>query len=253
MVRQRVHELTPRGIKSAKAWLGALRSGVDIPLSSDILTAPSYAKPVHPEIYVEDVEFKTRRDAGLYLVRRLAPMGEARVIDNAYLWSWLGMFYFDKLVRKDSDGNIRLGRMPDIAYVIDPDASGESWGESRRYANRLMLAYDIYRQHGEDAWFMLQEPVTSLGRFTLRLASAPELFRSRGIVKLAQLLYPDPETLEMKDGWTGETRATAPPGSMLRLIDVLKQLYMTYDVYGMTAEQLLPLLPSEFDRFKPTQ
>ena len=252
MVSQRVHELTPRGIKSAKAWLSALRSGSDIPFPSDILTAESYARPVHPEIYIDDIDIKTRRDAGRYLVRKLAPMGEARVIDNAYLWSWLGMFYFNSLVRKDADGNINLGRTPDIAYVIDPDASGERWGESRRYANRLMLAYDIYRQHDENAWFMLEESVSSLSRFTLRLASAPELFRSAGIVDLAHLLYADLKTRKLKEGTTGDSRATAPPGSLPRLIDVLAQLYMTYDVYGMTAEQLLAILPSEFDRFKPS-
>lgn len=251
MNRQRLHELTPEGISAAKNWLAALRSGLSMPLPDVILTSDPYARLVEPTIYVDEREFSSRRDAGIYLIRKLAPLGTLRTINNPYLWSWIGMFYFNQIVRKDADGNPNLGRTPDIAYVIDPDASRDVRGETRRFANRLMLAYDIYHQHSESAWFMLDEPVNSLSRFTMRLVSAPELFRSKDIVHLAHLLYADPKTRKLKADVGATSRATAPPGSLPRLIDILAQLYMTYDVYGMTAEQLLPLLPSEFDRFKP--
>ena len=254
MSEQRVHELTSDGIAAAKAWLSALRGGVSFPFPEAILTSPPYAQPVEPEIYVNRRKFSTRRDAGIYFIRLLAPLGHAQVINNPYLWSWLGMFYFDEVVRKDTNGNPNLGRDTDIAYVIDP-APGPDAGRSatRRYAHRLMLAYEIYRQHGENAWFMLDEPINSLRDFTQRLVAAQELFRSKGIVPLAHTLYVNPDTRRLKPNTVNYSRANAPPGSLPRLIDVLNQLYMTYDVYGMSAEQLLPSLPSEFDRFKPIQ
>ena len=252
MNRQRVHELKPEGISVAKDWLAALRSGLSIPFPDTILTSSLYAQPVEPEIYVDERIFKTRRDAGVYFIRTLAPLGPTRIINNPYLWSWLGIFYFNQIVRKNSEGKPNLGRSPDIAYVIDPNASQDIRGETRWFANRLMLAYDICWQHGENAWLMLDEPVNSLSRFTMRLASAPELFRSNGIVSLVHLLYADPKTRKLKVNAGSTSRATAPPGSLPRLVDVLAQLYMTYDVYGMIGEQLLPLLPPEFDRFKPT-
>ena len=252
MSRQRVHELTPEGVSVAKDWFAALRDGLYIPFPDAILTSSIYAQPVEPEIYVDQRSFKSRREAGVYFIRTLAPLGPLRTTNNPYLWSWLGMFYFNQIVRKDSDGKPSLGRSPDIAYVIDPNASQDFRRETRWFANRLMLAYDIYWQHRENAWYMLDEPVNSLSRFTMRLASAPELFRSKGIVGLAHLLYADPKTRKLKANSGSTSRATAPPGSLPRLIDVLTQLYMTYDVYGMTAEQLLLLLPSEFNRFKPT-
>ena len=253
MNRQRLHELTPEGIEAAKAWLAALRSGLSIPFPDAILSSAPYAQPIEPEIYVDKRDFNIRYDAAMYFIRMLAPLEAVRIINNPYLWSWLGIFYFDQIVRKDTNGTPNLGRTPDIAYVIDPNASQDSRGENRWFANRLMLAYDIYWQHGENAWFMLGEPVNSLSRFTMRLASAPELFRSKGIVHLAHLLYADPKTRKLKVNSGGTSRATASPGSLPRLIDVLAQLYMTYDVYGMDAEQLLPLLPSEFDRFRSTK
>ena len=245
----RLHEMTDEGIRSARDYLAVLRDGRRIPFPDALLTAPQYATPVEPEVFVERRSFNTRRDASVYLARPLARLPRAKVLENAYLWSWIGMFYFESLVSRDADGAPRLGRNPDIAFVIDPLGVGR--GETRTYAHRLMLAYEVFVRHGDRAWFMLAEPVNSLSRFTLRLAGKDEAFRSVGVIDLAHRLYADPQTRRLKARSLGESRATAAPGTMPRFLDVLDQLYMTYDVYGMTAEQLLPLLPAEFDRFKP--
>jgi hypothetical protein len=50
-----------------------------------------------------------------------------------------------------------------------------------------------------------------------------------------------------------DSRNAIKPGaaaSVDRLSDVLMQLDRTYDIYGMTADALLPLLPREFDGFR---
>ena len=244
-----VHALTDEGIRAAQNYITALRDGLRIPFPDRLLTDPQYATPVQPHVHVERRSFDSRRDAALYLVRRLAPIGSSGVIGNHGLWSWLGMFYFEDVVNKDSAGNPQLGRNPDIAYVIDPQGTGR--GGTRRYAHRLMLAYEIYIQYKEIAWLMLDEPINSLPDFTQRIVAKREAFRSVGVVDLAHRLYADRHARKLKRGVAGYNRATAPPGSLSRLLDVLDQLYMTYDVYGMTADQILPLLPPEFDRFKP--
>lgn len=241
-----VHELTDEGIRAAKDYLDSLREGKRFPFPETLLTDPQYATPIKPQIEVEQSSFETRFDAGLYLVRSLAQIDPARVIGNAHLWSWIGMFYFEDVVNKDSAGNPQIGRNPDIAYVIDPQGTGRG-----AYAHRLMLAYETYLWHKESAWLMLGEPVDSLSTFTARLSGKPEAFRSEGVIELAHRLYADRLTRKLKQGTYGRNRATAPPGSLPRFLDVLDQLYMTYDVYGMTADQILPLLPPEFDRFKP--
>ena len=64
-------------------------------------------------------------------------------------------------------------------------------------------------------------------------------------MKLAHLLYADKETGRLREGARGMSNATAPPGSLPRLLAVLNHLSMTYDVYGMSAEDLL-----RFDRFR---
>ena len=191
-----------------------------------------------------------RREAGAYLADRLAPLGNANIniANNAGLWSWLGMFYFHQVAGIDGAGNPRLGRNPDVAYVIDPDETGR--GARLHFAHRLLLSWEIYIRHGETAWYLLEEPVNSLGQLADRLSGAPEMFRAVGIVELAHRLYADPLTRSLKSGALAGGQNQRPPGGIVRLLDVLNQLYMTYDVYGMTAEQLLALLPPEFDRWQ---
>lgn len=247
--RERIHELTDLGIESAKDYLQALREDKRIPLPDSLLTAPDYATPIEPEVYVEKRTFCNRRQAAEYLAPRLGCIGTERVLGNHRLWSWLGMFYFDTVVRKDADGKPLVGSN-DVQFVIDPTAQGR--GERRRFAHRLMLAYEIYFHHCENAWYMLDEPVNSLTHFTDRFVGKPETFRSEGIIQLAHLLYADPNERKLKADIAGGGGNQRPAGGVVRLIDVLDQLYMNYDVYGMSPEQILPLLPPEFDRFKPT-
>ena len=239
-----VCEFTPEGLQVARNYLHAIRTSGWMPLPSGLLSDHTYSQPVEPEVYVESRPFANRREAGQYLEERLEPLGTVRVAGNAYLWSWLGIFYLEQMVQ---DKTRRSGEYTERAYLVDPQSNA-----TREYSHhRLMMAYDIWTQHREDAWFMLNEPVVSLGQFTLRLVSAPEVFRSEGVVPLAHTLYADKASGKLRARALGQTRAEASAGSLPRLVDVLNQLSLTYDVYGMTAEQLLDLLPPEFDRFKP--
>ena len=156
------------------------------------------------------------------------------------------MFYFDRLVTKDEAGHPRLGRDADVAYLLDPVK--KSRGENR---HRLRLAYETYARHGEKAWFMLNQPVMAMEQLAERLSGKPIAFRSTGIVQLAHLLYANPTTGRTKQGYGGGGQDQRRAGNLMRFIDVLDQLYMTYDVYGMTAEELLKLLPAEFAAWRP--
>ncbi len=247
---QRVSELTSAGIRRAKEYLAALRADENPDFPDLLLNDSTYARPVVPAVYVRPQAFANRREAGEHLNQCLAPLGLERIADNAGLWSWLGMFYFRQLVNLDPAGNPRLGRNPDVAYVIDPSDSGR--GTQQRHRHRLLAAWEIYTRHGEKAWVMLEQPVSAMEQLTEYLMNKTEVFRSVGIVDLANRLYGDTDTRRPKTGFAGSGQNQRPPGGLRRLLDVMDQLYMTYDIYGMTAEQLIELLPPEFDRWRPS-
>lgn len=246
-MRQPIRQMKYKGIAESKAYLAALRSGqVDALFPAQVLSDPEYAEVLEPATSIEARSFADRRSAGQYLSERLAHFPIEDVQQNYGLWSWLGMFYFNNLVNRDANGHPDLGRDSDAAYVLDPAAPG--WGDNR---HRLLMAYETYTLHGENAWFILDQPANSAGQLTNRLSGKPTIFRAQGIVKLAHLLYTDPLTRNTKRGFGGGGQNQRSPGNLMRFIDILDQLYMTYDVYGMTAEELMKLLPAEFDRWIP--
>ena len=246
--------MTPEGIQEAKEYLSILRERKRLRTwrrdLDQLLSDPVNAQPVEPEIFVERRPFANRRQAGEYLYSLLSPMGVGRVTGNQSLWSWLGMFFLEQATSTNQDGTPRISRS-DEAYVLDP--SLQSLTNTSGHRHRLMAAYEIYANHGEKAWCMLDQPLHRMERFTLRIFGAPILFNSTGVVELAHLLYANRQMRQYKTGFggAGERGQSHSPGSLPRLIDLLNQLYMNFDVYGMTAEQLLQLLPDEFDYWKP--
>ena len=242
----RVCKLTEDGMEYARRYLKSVRVDGWIPPFPGLLSDLRYAESVEPEAYVEVRSFTNRREAGQYLEQQLEPLAAVGLADNPYLWSWLGIFYLEEVARHDAQSARRIGEFPEAAYLIDP-VNRDSRDRSH---HRMLIAYDVWTRHGEDAWLLLDDSVSSMSQFTLRLVQAPEVFRSRGVVKLAHMLYADQTTRKLRDGTRGMSNATAPPGSLPRLLAVLNHLSMNYDVYGMTAGQLLPLLPPEFDRFR---
>jgi hypothetical protein len=43
------------------------------------------------------------------------------------------------------------------------------------------------------------------------------------------------------------------PGTLLRFINIIQQLDLTYDLYSLGGEEILALLPPEFDKWKNSQ
>lgn len=246
-----VCEMTPEGIQEAKEYLSILRDGKRLRTRerdlAELLSDPVNATPVYPEVRIQRCPFASRREVGAYLQPLLEPLGTRRIAGNRALWSWLGMFYIDQAVVMDYLGNPKPSAT-DAAYILDMENVSDTTG----YRHRLMAAYETYVRHGEKAWCMLEQPLQRMEHFTALLYGSPMLFNSVGVVELAHLLYADKAIRSYKPGIVGAgRRGNHAPGGLSRLISVLNQLYMTYDVYGMTAQQLLELLPPEFDRWKP--
>ena len=78
-----------------------------------------------------------------------------------------------------------------------------------------------------------------------QLASRQEWITSSQIQKAVTKLYYDHNNMSLKKGSGGKGG-----GSARRLSDVLKQFNMNYDFYAIKSDDLINLLPKEFDRFK---
>jgi hypothetical protein len=79
----------------------------------------------------------------------------------------------------------------------------------------------------------------------LELANRQELITNPAIVAAATRLYYDPSKGRLKRSGSKGT-----PGTIRRFAEVLVQLDVVWDLYSMSVDELIEMLPAEFDRFR---
>jgi len=163
--------------------------------------------------------------------------------NDAGLWSWLTLFYFDSACPRLENGTRKVGA---IARYIPEGA------DHKRYYRHLLLGpYLVYRAHHDDperAMVLLCQPVHSPGDIVEQLVSRQELVTNPMIVRVATELYYDPATGAPKRGSGGKGA-----GSARRLAEVADQFDVTWDLFAMPWQSLLARLPREFNRFRPAE
>ena len=178
--------------------------------------------------------FRSRREIGEYLAPRLEPF-RTWIADRTSFWSWLGMFHFEDTVRI-VDGAVRLSPL-DETFVIDRNDKQNLRGIHRHC---LRSAWQLCEVHGEDAAFLLDQLPWARGFI------ADRVFQSQTDFQLCGDRPADPGTLHR---WRPPEARVPRSGRRVttHLLRVLDQLERTYDVYGMTPEALVRVLPSEFE------
>ncbi len=228
------------GLERALRWHSSMTTsgdnGFDDVLEDDNLTEPL------------NVEFETptlvdRWQAARSMDLAVAPLvAEGRsVLRDQGLWTWLAFAHLDQVAP------LVLGvRRPGnwARLVLD------STNYQRYYRHLLAGPYyvlDAHRDDPERARALLTTPVARPGELVEQFASRQELVRSPGIVGAVTQLYFDRNTMRLRSGHAGSNNS---PGSARRFAMLLQQLDLTYDIFEMSPDAIIGLLPSEFDRFK---
>lgn len=236
----RLRRLNTRGVEAFGDYLQQIRDGVEFQPSPAILHIDEYSEAVTPRIDVEAVEFRNKYEAARYLAGALRPLQTAALHTDVGLWSWLALYYFEQLSPKDAQGR----RRPRENYHYIPWLAN-SWQRDRHL---LAGPHRLFTVHGEHARLLLYPAVDEHGAFVYDLAFRRDLITNRGLIEAIDTLYWDAKRNRPKRGATTPSR----PGNLRRLITVLQQLDFNYDLHGMTAGEILELLPEEFDEWKPS-
>ena len=188
------------------------------------------------DIEVECRELSTRFAIGKYLHALFDHAIVPDLVTDQGIWTWLSAFYFEQLCPPGSQPGDRARWVPAV-------------GNYRQYYRHLLAGpFLIYRAHHDNpcrAMALLANPPHQHGDIVEQLASRQELVTNPSVMEAATKLYIDPETGRLKRG-TG----SKGPGSPRRLVTILNQLDLTWDLYKLETQKLLDLLPAEFDRFK---
>lgn len=232
--------LTPLGIDRFNAFLDELKNNPAVEFPGDLLTFPAYFETVDDEIEVVPYKFKTRWDVAKYLNSLISSSGITDLERDIPFWVGLTAFYFDVLCPLNKTGQRKLRER--AAYI--PEA--QNW---RRYYRHLLLGpYLIYRAHLENpdkAMALLCKPPHIIGEVEAQIAAYQELISNKAVIELATRLYYDPQTKTTKPGAGDKESPIAPR----RLVAILRQFDVTWDLYAATTDEILNLLPKEFEKF----
>jgi hypothetical protein len=205
-----------------------------------LLEDPLLTEVIPGDVDIEQRSFDKRFDAGVYLLETVSKTSIDLPEKDAGLWSWLTLFFLDQVCPADKNGCRQPYEGPRLVPTID--------NYQRFYRHLLLGPYLIVRAHHDNperAMALLHNPLYQPGEIPSILAASKESVTNRAVVETATRLYYDGVNDKLKTG-SGSKNKGAPR----RLAAVLNQLDLTYYLYGLNTEELLALLPKEFDKFK---
>jgi len=152
------------------------------------------------------------------------------------LWSWLS-------------AHMRPSLAPDRflqAYTYIPSTD-------YRHKSRHILktACALLIKYGEKSKFLLDHSNINVNPDVLESfcnINNSELLEDNLVIDLINKVYIDPDTKKIKKGVAGGGSKTRP-GQFRRLNILLKQLNLTHNLRKISLEELIDLLPGEYDKF----
>lgn len=229
-----VRELTDQGIQHFRDYILEVKEKPAHPRPN--LDSPEDSRPFNRLIEIDEhMTFSSRMEMARYLsdVFHKAGLNRTDVIGHSGMWTWLAYVWFD-VVCPIVHGKRKVREM--ARYICSSDYRDY-------YRHYIAANYDIYSALGEEnsRLFLWGEPHL-LSDFIEQLASRQWFVSSIPLVKLAHRLYWDERAGRPKVGATDRNR----PGNTRRLLKVVGQFELTYDVHSMRPESIMNLLPAEF-------
>lgn len=224
------------GIKAFRAFLAEARMNPRAPLPSELLEDDSLSECVSPEVQVEPQSFTLRSDATDYLTEILKPLSADEVSLNDGLWTWLTLFYFEQVCPSHA-GQRKVKN--DYYYVF------ESRNMRHFYRHLLFVAWHAARIAHPFHRLYMASPVSSLDKVTEEVMKKLYLTRIPCIFETLDKLYWDENRQRARVGIVDGR--TVRPGDLVRRFPIrIQQLEKTYDLFSLTADQLIDLLGEEF-------
>jgi hypothetical protein len=235
-----IRKFNDTGIEQFRRYLAELREGSTAPPPFRLLVDPRTSEPIDVDAEIENRKFSTRLELARYLDDALADLENGRIETDAYLWSWLSLFYFDQVCPADNNSIRKPGR--DYRHILEP---GYPYGHNHLLAGAY-LVYSVYGLGDSLSKLLLSTPLHTESGFHHQFAQRQSIITNKGLLEAANILYFSTEDNKPKFG------AIAPnnPGTLYRFIDIIQQLDLNYDLYSMSGGEVIELLPDEFNKWR---
>ncbi|MBW4436543.1 MAG: hypothetical protein KME04_05380 [Pleurocapsa minor GSE-CHR-MK-17-07R] len=233
-----IRQFNDAGLRAFLDYLRRVKEG-DTQRSPDFLVDDQkLSSALNPGQWIDPRSFDTALDMVEYLYPRVMALSLPNKLYDPGLWSWLAAYYFDVICPPDKHDRRRVGELE--SYI----ATGDSRKSNRHLISAAIRFYHYHRPHNQLALYL------SPGRrseYLRVIQESPQLFTSPGLIEAIHRMYWNPETGAPYRGTLGDSNRS---GSIKRLSVVMNQFAVNYDLQGMSADQILELLPKkEFGRW----
>jgi hypothetical protein len=227
-----LYEFTERGMAAFKLALTSQLSEDAVRLDdADIAVPVSGTSGFLPE------PFETARDMAASVISAFGSRNISELSNMNGLWAWLTFVCRDALFPRNSAGQRKIGEVHRW-YPSDPS----DYQKAQRHLVRMPVI--LLHELGEDAAHLLCGPPGILPDIREQLTSQQDMFHPT-FQRAARQLYFDNKLGRLRRG-----SGSKGGGSPRRLAEVRRQFDVTWDLYDLSAERLLGLLPREFNRFR---
>lgn len=199
-------------------------------LQGDATSEPTgYVLPSLPEVFATKMELAN-------FVDQVFPRNkydDVRI--DVAMWTWLAAWMFDQIT------NGRKKFKEERAYVA-------GLGYREFYRHLILGPYFIYFNAKEDlsrVQVLLYDDPTTMNEVMVQFGSYQTLMQNKGLQAVVQRLYYDPEKGRIKRGAGGKEE-----GTPRRLMDLLCQLELNFDLQSVSDSRLWEMVTQEFAKFK---
>lgn len=233
-------KLNDRGILGLEVLLEATRQGATLEMPLALLTEDDLTESVPQDVEFDIQVFDSRLDLAGFINSLLVKAKVDDDLNDIGLWAWLGAAFLDSTCPQGADGTRKPGR--DYRHIPT-----NNWRDFYRHLTRgPVRILRLFKDRPDAAAIVLCQHPQSPGDFVEQLASRQERITNPAIIEDANSLYFNPKTGKPKRGASPNWRR---PGTLRRFSDILDQLDLTYDLYSMSADNLVGLLPDEFSTY----
>ena len=236
-----IRVMCPEGEQQFREYIGNVRKNSFCPYP-DLNTEP-FSKEFSPRLSIdEEKRFNSKKELAEYLQNCFTSAGLSRedVLPCNGLWTWLSYIWFDQFAPIINSTTGEREIKEEAKYICSSDYRDY-------YRHFVSGPYSIYSIHGSpNSLIFLYSPVNEHNDFIEQFASRQFIISHRNIVEVIHRLYWDPRRGKPRSGAQSRRRG----GNIRRFVKVIQQFELTYDIYSMSSERILELLPDEFNRWR---
>lgn len=222
-----------RGIEAFRQLLSACRQDAKAEMPSDLVEHPEYTELVAENVILEPRRFTIRRQAAEYFHQKFREIDKQLLMYDQGMWSWLSLYYFDSVCPRVNGKRILRN---DPTYILEP--------RRNFFRHLLSIAWRILDFAPLHNRLLLDTSVSKLDQFSAEVLNRLYLTRIPCFFELLEILYMDESTGKCRKQVVG-TKVYA--GDLTHRLPLrIRQLEKNYDLYSLSAQQLLELLGNEF-------